>query len=333
MNFDADLRDIIESYFASQGIRYDDSDELSRLAVRYFEMRIRRIPAVPRTVHFSDELHSSLGELARETDSAKAAKASEAWGTVFYLHHLFAEGESVIPHLSRRVEDAEDPAKLDRLLWDWGIHHLHLRRHPEGSGFVKRSDYLLFAIVTDTEAFFVDVRPHNDPENLLWYRQDLLRIVHSNWPELIRPNVLRGVTGGDLTDHQRKVLRDKNTNFVMELGGKAVAPLGGGLMADGSSLWCKWWVMRLRWELNQHTDHLNANAAVVREALKEKGMGTNGDPHLKLALLEDLNLPADLVQSLQEEDSLSKDLSRMGFVIVEATTRTPIAVRIEKPSL
>ncbi len=224
MNFDADLRDIIESYFASEGIRYESSDELSRLAVHYSEMRIRRIPAVPRTVHFSNEIHSSLGELARETDSAKAAKTSEAWGTVFYLHQLFVEGESVIPHLSRRVENA---ATQDPLLWDWALHHLHLRRHPEDSGFVKRSDYLLFAIVTGTEAFFVDVRPHTDPEKLLWYRQDLMRIVHSNWPELIKPNVLHGVTGDELTDQQRKVLREKNTNSVMELGGKAVGARRG----------------------------------------------------------------------------------------------------------
>ena len=326
MNFDSDLRGIVESYFTSEGIRYESSDGLSRLAVRYFEMRIRRIPPVPRTVRFSTEIHSSLGELARETDIAKADKASEAWGTVFYLRHLFVEGESVLPYLSRRVEDA---AKPDTLLWDWGIHHLHLGRHPGDSGFVRRSDYLLFVIVTDTEAFFVDVRAHTDPENLLWFRQDLLQIVHSNWPELIKPKVLHGVTGDELTDEQRKVLREKNTNFVMELGGKAVAPLGGGLMADGSSLWCKWWVMRLRWELKQHADHLNVNAAAVREALKEKGIDTNGGLHLKLALLDDLNLPSDLIQSLQEENSLSKDLCRMGFLIVEATTLTPIAVRIE----
>ena len=158
MNFDSDLRDIIESYFASEGIRYESSEELSRLAVRYFEMRIRRISPVPRTVRLSNEIHSSLGELAQETDSAKADEASEAWGTVFYLHHLFVEGESVVPYLSRRVEDA---AKPDPLLWDWGIHHLHLRRHPGDSGFIRRSDYLLFVIVTDTEAFFVDVRPHS----------------------------------------------------------------------------------------------------------------------------------------------------------------------------
>ena len=122
----------------------------------------------------------------------------------------------------------------------------------------------------------------------MWFRQDQLRIVHSNWPELIKRNVFHGVTGGELTDEERKVLREKNTNFVMELGGKAVAPLGGGLMADGSSLWCKWWVMRLWWELKRHTGHLNVNAAAVREALKENGIVTKRGLHLKLALLDDL---------------------------------------------
>ena len=297
MNFDADLRDIFYSYFVSEGILYESTDELGRLAVRYFEMRIRRVHSGPRTVHLSNEIHSSLGELVRETDTAKRDKAAEAWRTVFYLRHLFVEGESVIPFLSRRVEDA---TKEDPLLWDWGIHHLHLRKEPDGSGFVRRSDYLLFVIVTDAEAFFVDVRPHTDPEGLLWFRQDLLRIVHSNWPELIEPNVLSGETGDQLDDEQKKVLRGKNTNSVMELGGKAVASPGGGVMADGSSLLCRWWADRLWWELRRHRDYFAVGTAEVKKALEEKGVGTKGGLNLKLVRLDSLNLPAKLVRSLSD---------------------------------
>jgi hypothetical protein len=40
------------------------------------------------------------------------------------------------------------PRKLDGLLWDYGMHHLHLRRIVDTDGFVERSDWLLFAIVT-----------------------------------------------------------------------------------------------------------------------------------------------------------------------------------------
>lgn len=329
VNFDNDLRDIIEGWFASEGIRYNGSDDLSRLVVRYLEMRIRRIPSVPRKVHFSNEIHDSLGKLAREMDPARRDRALEAWGTTFYLWHLFVEGEPVIPFLSERVQDART---RDPLLWDWGIHHLHLRRELGNSGFVKRSDYLLFAVVTDAEAFFVDVRPHTDPEGLLWFRQDLVSIVHSNWPELIDLNVLHGVTGDNLADDQIKMLRHKNTNFAMELGGKAIAPLGGGMTTDGGSLLCRWWADWLLWEIERHRNYFVNDIAAVREALEKKAIDTEGGLNLKLVPVDDLNLPVELARSLQEDDCMSKDLCRMGFVIVEATTLAPLAVEIVSSS-
>ena len=90
--------------------------------------------------------------------------------------------------------------------------------HLNKSGFVERSDYLLFAIVSDADTFFVDIRPHQDPEKLQWVRQDLLTIIHSNWPELINQYVLRGVGGSTVTDEQKKELRRKNVNLVSGAG-------------------------------------------------------------------------------------------------------------------
>ena len=86
------------------------------------------------------------------------------------------------------------------------MHHFHLSKKVEESGFVKRSEYLLYAIITQKDAYFVDIRPHPKPMDLGWVQQYLLRVVHSNWPELIEPNVLPGVTGAELTDQ-------KNRNF------------------------------------------------------------------------------------------------------------------------
>ena len=122
--------------------------------------------------------------------------ALEAWRTVFDLRHRLVKGERVTHFLSKGIAEAKSQ---DGMLWDFGMHHFHLCRRLDPSvGFVERSDYLLFAIIADDAAYFVDVRKHHDPKGLGWVRQDLLRIVHSNWPALIERHELRGVTGDTL---------------------------------------------------------------------------------------------------------------------------------------
>ena len=74
----------------------------------------------------------------------------------------FESGEDVNMYLSA---DAFNTKKQDGLLYDWGIHHLHLAKHldPRVQYFMKRSDYqLLFYLEHDT-VHFIDVlrHPHN----------------------------------------------------------------------------------------------------------------------------------------------------------------------------
>ena len=135
------------------------------------------------------------------------------------------------------------------------MHHLHLSRKLDESGFAERLDYLLFSIVGDEEVFFVDVRKYHDPEKLLWVRQDLLNIVHSNWPGLTYTRALHGVIGSTITDVEKRELRRKNANHIPGLGGHAIAPLGGGTMSDGSSAWCRAWGNKLLHEVEQHESY------------------------------------------------------------------------------
>ena len=100
-------------------------------------------------------------------------------------------------------------------------------RNLKNLDLLKRSDYLLFAIVTQENAYFVDVRMHPKPRDIEWARQDLLKIVHSNWRELIEGKVLRGVKGTILTNEEKHELRRKNCNHVAQLGDNAIAPIGG----------------------------------------------------------------------------------------------------------
>ena len=330
MSFKSDLVRIIKQQFDNVGVLYEDTLDTCALAASYLEMLNRRVVLIPRTVHYSKEIHESLGDLKRKADMPQGRAQGDAWTAVFLIRCLLAEGKNVNRFLSTRIDSATGKKSRDGLLWDYGMHHFHLSTTFEESGFVKRSDYLLFAIITQEHAYFVDVRLHRDPQNLGWVRQELLKIVHSNWPELIESNILQGVKGTVLADEEKAELRRKNINHVPELGGNPVAPLGGGTMADGSSALCRVSAMKLLHEIRRHQTYFDAQPSDLRSALEDKGVKIAGGMEFELVLQDGLNPSEELIDSLRSERCLSRDICGMGFAVVERTTRLPIVVSLEE---
>lgn len=329
MSFKSDLADIVKQQFDMVGISYHDNMDVRDMTARYIEILNRRIVPKPRKVHFSDEIHDSLGKLVHEPDEEQREKALEAWRTIFDIRHLLAKGENVTRFLSKGVKNLES---RDEMLWDFGMHHLHLDRTLEASGdFVERSDYLLIAIITNANAYFVDVRPHSDPQGLEWVRQDLLGIVHSNWPELIESNILRGIEGdGVLKDEEINELRKKKINHTPQFGDDVVFPLGGGMMSDGSSALCRKWTNELLQEVERHQSYFDDQPAELRSGLEANGIEPAGKMEFELVLLESLNPTDEVVALLTAEQCLSRELCRMGFTIVEKNARVPIVVSLQE---
>ena len=264
---------------------------LDRLTARYFEMCMRRIQPGPRRVHFSDEIHVSLGEL-----SCQGKDDTSAWDprrAVFRLRQLLIDGANVNGFLHRTIRRADG---FDGLLWHYGMHHFHLGRETDKDGFVERSGYLLFAIVTPLDAYFVDVRRHPVRHSIGWVSQDLPRIVHSNWPKLIEKSVLNGVSGVDLTDEQMRELRLKNCSYAMNIDGRAIAPLRHGT-AGGSSMLCTMRASKLMNTLRYYAEVLRneeARNAVVQN-MRARGIDVGSTLECELALLEDLTLTFAIV--------------------------------------
>ena len=325
MDFLSDLKLAIVSEFRHQGISFPECADVDLLASRYLEMRIRRIEPGLHKVHFSEEIHDSLGNLARETDPKVHEKALEAWGTVFHLRHLFESGDTVMSFLSKEVNNTE-PKKPDGLLWDYAMHHLHLSRKDDGDGFVKRSDWLLFVIVADQEVFFVDVRPHEDPEKFQWVRQDLLDIVHSNWPELAESRVLHGFTGAKVTNAEKLELRRKNINVAHEVGGRAIAPLGFGTTGDGHSRLCRFLADKFLYELEEHRRILDSSSAELRATFIENGMPEDTEMDFQLVRRAELDVSEDQDTQMWEAEGFSRTLWLSGFAIIETYTRSLIIV-------
>lgn len=325
MDFRADLRDAIVSEFTRQGISYPSEADVSDLATRYLEMRVRRIEPVPRQVHFSEEVHDSLGSLAGNTDLKYRERALEAWKTVFYLRHLFVHGETVLPHLSKGVRSA-DPKQPDGLLWDYGMHHLHLSRAVGKDGFVRRSHWLLYAMVAGQDVYFVDVRPHTDREGLQWVRQDLLAIVHGNWPELTESRLLRGVTGEKLTDVEKFELRRKNANVVHAVGNLAIAPLGFGMTGDGHSASRRFLASKLLHELEQVQRLFDDSGAELRAVFADRGMEDDAEMNFRLMCRTELTVSDEQHAGMRSVEGFSGDLWSLGFAIIETSTRSAIIV-------
>ena len=330
MSLRSDLASLIKHELDNAGIGYEDEMDLRLLTARYFELLTRRIVPAPRRVHFSNELNHSLGKLIQEPRAERRPNAQEAWRAVFLIRQLLAEGRNVTGFLSKQVDKL---MFADGLLWDFGIHHFHLNTTTEASGFVNRSDYLLFAMVADTEAYFLDVRPHHDPDGLKWVRQDLLDIAYSSWPKLAEKHVLHGILPGhNRTDEQVKELRRKNVNHVANLGDKVVAPMGGGMMTDGSSTLCRLRGMQLLGEIDRHQTVFDSPPTELLTGLNSSGIDITGGVEFRLLPLESLNPSAELLDALNDSRCMSRKLSAMGFVVVEATTNTPIVVSLEKSS-
>ena len=326
MKFQCDLIRAVRQHFDLANISYTESGDADYFATRYREMQERRISSRPRRVHFSKEAHESLGNLMRESDANQQIKVREAWATAFKIWYLLENGEELMPYLSKKVRNAD---YSDGLLWHYGMHHFHLSSRMESAEFVKRSDYLLFVMVTNEDVFFVDVRKHHDPQNLLWVRQNLLDIVHANWPEITRSRSLTGTRGTALTDEEIKVLRDKNTNVALGLGEITLAPLGFGSMADGSSAFCRFWAMKLLHEIREIENYFNNPPGDLRSALEAKGIIMTGGSELRLDLLVNVVPSSELVECLQKENHLCKVLCAMGFTIVDNATGLPVMIRSE----
>ena len=139
-------------------------------------------------------------------------------------------GESLIPHQTRKLDDPEEG---DPLLNDWDIHHLHLGTQVLPDGYIKRTGPLLYARVTNDTLYAIQVYEHG-----AWSRQEMIRILHDNWPDSIRNFRFKGVLGlaAKLSDQDIGNLRNAHIQTSVQIDDTVYAPLGGGLTCTGDSV-------------------------------------------------------------------------------------------------
>jgi hypothetical protein len=247
--FYEDSADLCRQGLAIGGYRIPRSDSVDQVILKYYNLLKRYIEPKRRRVWYSRGFECP----------------PEYTAGVRRLAKLTEEGQDINSYQSTRLRKAQ---LNDWLLNDWGVHHFHLGTSLESDGFVARTGSLLFARVDPYDVYFLTVGNHDD-----FTRQELVRILHTNWPETISRYRLHGIMGGTAwTDDDIKALRRSHSSSFLQMSdGTIYMGPGGGYSSDGTSA-------DVLWKRNELLRTCRYFAGLVRDYLDvmKDGCAKNG---------------------------------------------------------
>jgi hypothetical protein len=264
VDFYEDWIEILRGRLRELGYRIPSNSSHKHISILYFNALRRRIQQVPRTVHRSTEFSCPSDLLVGLKD----------------LEAKIVAGEDLSPNLSRGLKKA---ARNDGLLNDWGIYHLHLGTRLEEDGFSVRTDRVLFALITSSSLYEIQVYSHGN-----WSNREVVEIIHNNWPDTIDRYRLKGVTdiANTPTSEHIKQFRDANVNTILKMDdGTIYAPIGGGMMSDGTGIDVQIQADMHANIVNNFQDSIKINSDRILALLKQRGH--DGTSPVKFVLQED----------------------------------------------
>lgn len=184
---------------------------------------------------FSHMQMRTLLPMPREIKKSKEFSCPEKYQAgLERLEEAIKNGERLLPFMSRRIYDA---AYDDKFIYDWGMFHFHIGdgQCPKDPRFVGRSDELVVAAVENDTVYFIKVDKHRD----LWTKQELVRILADNWPEMMERYRIKGAVSltEEISDADYKILRRANVNTLVDLhDGRVYIGRNYGLNTAGTSV-------------------------------------------------------------------------------------------------
>jgi hypothetical protein len=147
------------------------------------------------------------------------------------LERAIVAGNPIWPWQSRLIDR---PTFEDGLYNDFRVVHFHLGIGLDPTGYINRTGPLLFAAIDGVSVYEIGIYNHGE-----WFELDILDIIDTNWPHLLDHVTLRAldVKNCPNTRDEIRALRRGNVNTIIKLkSGRIIAPPGGGLAADGTSI-------------------------------------------------------------------------------------------------
>ena len=213
---------------------------------------LRRLPKKQWNVYYSEELKKNNFFISNKQFIDRIKEKAE-------------EGEDLSPHASVLINDI---SAKDEMHADWGIYHLHIghgNRPARIQGFVNRANELLFVIPSVNNLYFIDVLDHNS-----WTNFHLIEILDNNWPSLIDPFRLRGVTSlsYEPTEQELYKMRKNQINASFRVGNSFFMGPGGGIATDGSSIRAVRMSQNVRQLLTDYSRQLEKEENEIREKIE-----------------------------------------------------------------
>lgn len=260
----SDWTEYLRSEIVAAGYSASAADSLDELSYKFFNIGKRRVPDRRRAVHESRHL-----QCPQEHQLGYAALKSK-----------FLNGDPVTPHLSKTIlSDTYE----DYLLNDWGIHHFHLGQNVS-NGFAERTGPLLFALVTDSAVYCIDIKAHG-----AWSEQVLIRTLHDEWPEVIQNYRINGVLGlaYQPTNDDIANFRKAGVQTMVQIEeGVVYGPIGGGYTTAGTSMESRMLANRYNRLVIDLEKHVREHAEMYVTKIRESGVEPSGKPCFELLINE-----------------------------------------------
>lgn len=252
-DFQNDLRVHYLAELTSLGVNLPkEPNDVFAVCAGYFSVLFRLIPQQPRRALKSRALRRRTLTHRQRSRLGCIMKEIEA-------------GADLRPRLSKNILR---PDYNDKLLQDWGIHHLHV-----GPQNAAHGAELLYVYVTEECVYLIDWYAEHGIESFA--DQALMQILHENWPDAIAHEKPYGVVPGslepgNLTPIERQRLRAKFTIGTQMADGTIYLPLGGGTTLAGGSLRVLRRVQHERQLAHDVQQWVTNNAVIVRDAIARK---------------------------------------------------------------
>lgn len=265
LNFNKDFDEMLITELSDYNFTIDASIESEKLRMKYFNFKRRLIQPIPRQVLISNEFVCPP-ELQKGFDIVK---------------NKLEKGENLIPHLSKGLTDLD---YNDSLLNDWNIYHLHLGESLEtsGSGFIQRTGPVLFLRIDNDKALLINILCHGS-----WTKQQMVKVIHENWPQSIESYRLKDVIGLSSipTDDDIKLMRKVGINSAIEIEpGVVYAPIGGGFTTAKTSINISLALIHYNKLLPKLQKHIEDNLQEIGKIINEKTGRAEEELFLKLVI-------------------------------------------------
>jgi len=219
MDLIGDLKILYNSSLMELGYPDQINDDVETLGMKFANALRRRLQVKPR--RFREPKIMSI--------------PTEVSAGYYAFVKKVERGDDLSPHLSTRIEDA---GYNDPLLNSFNIFHFHLGEelHPQKANFVKRTRVLLFAMVTDSDFYALEILPHDHPD--AFFRQEFIDVLHENWSSELKHLQYVGATCAEPRPSNKdfKLLRDNGINtFLRSMDGTIYKGGFGVTSAGGKS--------------------------------------------------------------------------------------------------